>query len=203
MGLNHPALLETFFAAGSIGAAAVLVNPRLRQAGVEYILGDCGATTVVFGQDQREIAAGLEAELTGVRSLLGECGRRRTRGGVRAVPGLRFRGARGRTGGAGRPGPDHVHVRDHGPARGCHAHAPDNLFYQYVNTLIGQDLRQDEDHLAVAPLFRIAGLNMMTLPTFMLGGTIIIHRQFRTPDVVTPGASPWRTRTGTSTPRTA
>lgn len=68
MGLNHPALLETFFAAGSIGAAAVLVKPRLRQAEVEYILGDCGATTVVFGQDQRENAAGLEAELTGVRS---------------------------------------------------------------------------------------------------------------------------------------
>ena len=89
------------------------------------------------------------------------------------------------------------------PARGCHAHAPDNLFYQYVNTLIGQDPRQDEDHLAVAPLFHIAGLTMMTLPTFMLGGTIIIHRQFRTPDVVTPGASPWRTRTGTSMSRTA
>ncbi|WP_396415824.1 AMP-binding protein [Kocuria sp.] len=36
----------------------------------------------------------------------------------------------------------------------------------------------------MAPLFHIAGLTMMTLPTFMLGGTIIIHRQFRTPDVV-------------------
>ncbi|WP_338121375.1 AMP-binding protein [Kocuria marina] len=49
-------MLETFFAAGSLGAAAVLVNPRLRQAEVEYILGDCGATTVVFGQDQCENA---------------------------------------------------------------------------------------------------------------------------------------------------
>jgi acyl-CoA synthetase (AMP-forming)/AMP-acid ligase II len=36
----------------------------------------------------------------------------------------------------------------------------------------------------VAPLFHIAGLNMMTLPTFMLGGTIIIHRQFRAVDVL-------------------
>ncbi|MGX0670738.1 AMP-binding protein [Kocuria marina] len=59
-----------------------------------------------------------------------------------------------------------------------------NLFYQYVNALIGLDLRQDEVHLAVAPLFHIAGLNMRTLPTFMLGGTIIIHRRFRTPDVL-------------------
>jgi acyl-CoA synthetase (AMP-forming)/AMP-acid ligase II len=54
-----------------------------------------------------------------------------------------------------------------------------NLFYQYVNALIGQDLRQDEVHLAAAPLFHIAGLNMMTLPTFTLGGRIIIHRTFK------------------------
>ena len=53
------------------------------------------------------------------------------------------------------------------------------LFYQYVNALIGQDLRQDEVHLAAAPLFHIAGLNMMTVPTFTLGGRIIIHRGFR------------------------
>ena len=53
------------------------------------------------------------------------------------------------------------------------------LFYQYVNALIGQDLRQDEVHLAAAPLFLIAGLNMMTVPTFTLGGRIIIHRGFR------------------------
>lgn len=51
------------------------MNPRLRQAEVEYILGDCGATTVVFGQDQRENAAGLEAELTGVRSWVSVDGR--------------------------------------------------------------------------------------------------------------------------------
>lgn len=53
------------------------------------------------------------------------------------------------------------------------------LFYQYVNAIIGQDLRQDEVHLAAAPLFHIAGLNMMTLPTFTLGGRIIIHRGFK------------------------
>lgn len=182
MGFNHPALLETFFAAGSLGAAAVLVNPRLRQAEVEYILGDCGATTVVFGQDQRENAAGLEAELTGVRTWVSVDG-----GG----PGEEYE--RFLASGSEEPVDEPVEQDDlalimytsgtTGRPKGAML-THQNLFYQYVNALIGQDLRQDEVHLAVAPLFHIAGLNMMTLPTFMLGGTIIIHRQFRTPDVL-------------------
>ncbi|WP_270263437.1 acyl-CoA synthetase [Kocuria marina] len=180
MGFNHPALLETFFAAGLLGAAAVLVNPRLRQAEVEYILGDCGATTVVFGQDQRENAAGLEAELTGVRTWVSVDG-----GG----PGEEYE--RFLASGSEEPVDEPVEQDDlalimytsgtTGRPKGAML-THQNLFYQYVNALIGQDLRQDEVHLAVAPLFHIAGLNMMTLPTFMLGGTIIIHRQFRTPD---------------------
>lgn len=181
-GFNHPALLETFFAAGLIGAVTVLVNPRLRAAEVEYILRDCGARAVVHGQEQRENAEALQPELGEVLTWLAVDG-----GG----PGQDFEGVV--AGGSEDPVEEEVAQEDLAllmytsgttgrPKGAMLTHG--NLFYQYVNALLGQDLRQDEVHLAVAPLFHIAGLNMMTLPTFMLGGTIVVHRQFRTPDVL-------------------
>ena len=181
-GFNHPSLLETFFAAGLIGAAAVLVNPRLKRAEVEYIVRDSGACVVVFGEQQRENAQQLAPHLTEVHTWLS------VDGGGPGTDFERFRSAGSEdrvdepidldelavimytSGTTGRPKGSML--------------SHNNLFYQYVNALIGQDLRQDEVHLAVAPLFHIAGLNMMALPTFMLGGTLIIHRQFRAAQVL-------------------
>lgn len=182
MGFNHPSILETFFAAGLLDAAAVLINPRLRRAEVEYILRDCGASTVAFGQDQRENATALEPELTDVSTWLSVDG-----GG----PGQDFETFL--QSGGEREIDEELDLDElalimytsgtTGKPKGAML-THNNLFYQYVNALIGQDLRQDEVRLAVAPLFHIAGLNMMALPTFMLGGTIIIQRQFRAPDVL-------------------
>src|SRR5699024_10245737 len=59
-----------------------------------------------------------------------------------------------------------------------------NLFYNYVNSLLGQDMHRDEVILAVAPLFHIAGLNMITIPAIMKGAKIIIHRSFNAPRVL-------------------
>lgn len=182
VGFNHPALLETFFAAGLIGAAAVLINPRLQRAEVDYILRDCGAGVVIYGDEQRENAEALAPELPGVHTWLSVDG-----GG----PGLVYEDV------LSSGGEDEIDEPlemselalimytsgTTGRPKGAML-THDNLFHQYVNALIGIDLRQDEVHLAVAPLFHIAGLNMMALPTFMLGGTIIIHRQFRAPDVL-------------------
>ncbi|MCQ1994072.1 long-chain fatty acid--CoA ligase [Arthrobacter sp. zg-Y1171] len=180
VGFNHPALLETFFAAGLIGAACVLVNPRLRQAEVDYILRDCGARAVVYTDEQRENIEQLAAELDVDRWLSVDGG----------GPGTGFEDFL--SAGSEDPVPDGVEMEDlalimytsgtTGRPKGAML-SHQNLFYQYVNALIGVDLRQDEVHLAVAPLFHIAGLNMMTLPAFTLGGRIIIHRSFK-PDAV-------------------
>lgn len=173
---NHPAVLETFFASGLIGAICVLVNPRLRTPEIEYILRDSAPSVVVHGGQLVGVAAELAPRLE-VREWLSvdEPGVGRPfeeflRSGAPEMPMVDVQqddvalimytsGTTGNPKGA---------MLTHG-----------NLFYQYVNALIGQDLRQDEVHLAVAPLFHIAGLNMMTLPTFTLGGRIIIHRGFQ------------------------
>ena len=182
VGFNHPALLETFFACGMVGATAVLVNPRLSGPEVEFILGDSGARLCIFG----------EAQVDNVGRLLGRSDTVAVERWVH-VDGPAF--GVGSTAyeelvDGGAPGWEPVAVPLESVALIMYTSGTtgrpkgamlthEGLFYQYVNALIGQDLRQDEVHLTTAPLFHIAGLNMMTVPTFTLGGRLVIQRAFR------------------------
>ncbi|MEU6523513.1 long-chain fatty acid--CoA ligase [Streptomyces sp. NPDC046924] len=186
IGFNHPALLEVFFACGMVGAAAVLVNPRLSGPEVAYILADSGARLCVYGEAQvanvgghliraagaveswihvDEPATGADGpayeDFLATGSPLWESA---------AVPLEATALIMYTSGTTGRPKGAMLSHRA--------------LFYQNVNALIGQDLRQDEHHLVCAPLFHIAGLNMMTLPTFTLGGRLLIQRGFDAPTVL-------------------
>lgn len=175
MSFNHPALLETFFAADLLGAICVMVNPRLKTPEIEYILTDCAPKVVAYGGQLADAAAELEPKLGVERWLAVD----------EAATGEPFEAFLA----TGAPEMPDVEVAQDdvalimytsgttgNPKGAMLTHG--NLFYQYMNALIAQDLRQDEVHLAVAPLWHIAGLNMVAVPTFTLGGRIIIHRGF-------------------------
>ncbi|WCE41134.1 long-chain fatty acid--CoA ligase [Brevibacterium sp. BDJS002] len=170
-GGNHPALLETLFAATRLGAVAVLINARLTGTEAEFILRDSGATALFFGREQAEDV--LEAaEHVGVELLVDvdNSGRARDYSGTSSPnevaevnsglddPAviLYTSGTTGRPKGA---------VLTHG-----------NILFNDINVLIENDIRPDEVCLAAAPLFHIAGLNGLVLPTFLKGGTIVVHR---------------------------
>lgn len=185
LGFNHPAALELFFAAGLMGATCVLLNPRLKLAEVEYIVGDCAPRVLAFGAEQADNTTHLATAHPGLTLVSIDAGTP-TAPDVALDPGIPYEAFL--AGGSDTPVEIDLDLEEpclimytsgttgH-PKGAVLSHRA--LFYQYVNALIGQDLRQDEVHLAAARLFLIAGLNMMTVPTFTLGGRIIIHRGFR------------------------
>lgn len=171
-GSNHVALLETLFASTRIGAICVLVNARLAPAEAQYILQDSAASVLFFGREQSEAtemiaekipaAVLVDVDGTGVGPTYPQLP-----ADVAPVPEINCglddpallmytSGTTGRPKGA---------VLTHG-----------NIFFNDVNVLIEDDVRPDEVCLAAAPLFHIAGLNGLVLPTFLKGGTVLIQR---------------------------
>jgi len=57
LGPNHPAFLETMFAAWSAGAVFVPLNMRLAGPELAYQLGDCGAALLVYAPGQAAVVA--------------------------------------------------------------------------------------------------------------------------------------------------
>ncbi|HEX2316724.1 MAG TPA: long-chain fatty acid--CoA ligase [Thermomonospora sp.] len=166
LGPNHPAFLETFFAAGMLGAVFVPLNMRLAAPELAYCLDDSGAGVLVHAPEHDAVAA----EAAGARRRLPLTGYEDLIAASPAEPidepvGLDdpclimyTSGTTGRPKGA---------VLTHG-----------NITWNSVNVLIDVDLAADEVMLVVAPLFHTAGLNMTCLPTLLKGGTVILMSAF-------------------------
>ncbi|MFE0652502.1 long-chain fatty acid--CoA ligase [Streptomyces sp. NPDC059534] len=73
LGPNHPAFLETLFAAGTLGAAFVPLNTRLTAPELAYNLADSGSTVLVHGPEQDGTARVAAAE-AGVRHVIALAG---------------------------------------------------------------------------------------------------------------------------------
>lgn len=175
-GANHVRLIETLFATARLGAIAVLLNSRLAAGEAGFVFGDSTPKVVLIGSAQRAGMAVLEAEggrlplVFDVDAADGEA----THPDIADAPGygsetsevpcgwddaaliMYTSGTTGRAKGA---------VLTHG-----------NIFFHDVNALIETDIRPDEICLAAAPLFHIAGLNGLALPTILKGGLVVITR---------------------------
>ncbi|MFI5674029.1 acyl-CoA synthetase [Streptomyces cellulosae] len=170
LGPNHPSYLETLFAAGTLGAVFVPLNTRLAGPEIAYQLADSGARALVYGPSFQGLVAGLPGT-TDVRAyvevgaeyeeVLAEAGTDPVDEPV--VPDdtciiMYTSGTTGRPKGA---------MLTHG-----------NLTWNAINVLIDHDLIADERALVSAPLFHTAGLNMLTLPVLLKGGTCVLVEAF-------------------------
>ena len=164
LGPNHPSYLETLFAAGLLGAVFVPLNIRLSGPELDYQLHDSGAKALVRSavvpepaQTPVRIQLGAEYE-----ELIAEAP---TDEQIDEPVGLDdlciimyTSGTTGRPKGA---------MLTHG-----------NLTWNAVNVLVDHDLRADEVALVSAPLFHTAGLNMLTLPVLLKGGSCVLVESF-------------------------
>ncbi|MFJ1757843.1 long-chain fatty acid--CoA ligase [Kitasatospora sp. NPDC088134] len=166
LGPNHPAFLETLFAAGLLGALFVPLNTRLARPEIAHQLDDCGAKALVHAPACAplvppgavpvtvETGEAYESWLAGADSTP-----------IDEPVGLDdtclimyTSGTTGRPKGA---------LLTHG-----------NLTWNAYNVLVDTDLLADEVALVSAPLFHTGGLNMLTLPVLLKGGSCLLTESF-------------------------
>lgn len=159
-GLNHAEVFVLLFACARIGAMLVPLNWRLAEAEVATIVADCAPRLVIYDDHFSEAAGRL--------------------GGVRAV---------------------HVDA-SLGPAevvpQGAGEDDPILLVYTSGSTgrpkgvvldqkaLIANAKMSVEAHrlsaasrvLNVLPMFHVGGLNILPMPAFSVGGTVVLHERF-------------------------
>ncbi|MCE6996281.1 long-chain fatty acid--CoA ligase [Saccharothrix sp. S26] len=182
LGPNHPAFLETLFAAGVLGAVFVPLNTRLAPAEVAHVLTDSGSDVLVHAPEQASLVQALRGEVGPLRLIaLDEPAEGETsyEAVIASSPTdpidepvtlddlcliMYTSGTTGRPKGA---------MLTHG-----------NITWNTVNVLVDVDLAADEVTLVVAPLFHTAGLNMTCLPTLIKGGTVVLMPAFDAAEVL-------------------
>ncbi|RKS09210.1 fatty-acyl-CoA synthase [Nocardiopsis sp. Huas11] len=191
LGGNHPSLLETLLACGTVGAVFVPLNTRLATPELDAIVRDCVPVLLVHGADHAGTAADLHAS-GAVPRLVAVTG-----GG----------GANGAGSGQGGDGPapaaaDYEElIAAHGPEPLDAPVALDdvcmimytsgttgrpkgamlthgNITWNCVNVLLDVDITADEVTLVTAPMFHTAALNMTCLPTLLKGARVVIAPRF-------------------------
>ncbi|MFD3475688.1 long-chain fatty acid--CoA ligase [Streptomyces sp. NPDC058695] len=165
LGPNHPSFLEALFAAGLLGAVFVPLNTRLAEPELAFQIRDSGATVLLH-------AAARSGDLPGIRTAV-EADGPAYEELLAAAPALAI---------DEQVGPDDVGIIMYtsgttGRPKGAML-THGNLTWNAVNVLVDQDLVADEIALVVAPLFHTAGLNMLTLPVLLKGGSCVLVGSF-------------------------
>ncbi|MBC9718780.1 long-chain fatty acid--CoA ligase [Streptomyces sp. TRM66268-LWL] len=171
LGANHPSFLESLFATGLLGAVFVPLNTRLAAPEITYQVADSGARLLLHSPAYAATAETVRAETMPI-TLLPTGGDAYEELLASSSPQpidesvalddtciiMYTSGTTGRPKGA---------MLSHG-----------NLTWNAVNVLIDHDLIAEEVALVSAPLFHTAGLNMLTLPVLLKGGTCVLVEAF-------------------------
>ncbi|NYH77428.1 fatty-acyl-CoA synthase [Actinopolyspora biskrensis] len=176
LGPNHPALLETLFAAGVLGAVFVPLNTRLATDELAFVLDESGAGVLVHDRRHTDTARALRerfprlklvavaddaALADGFEALIAAAPAEPRDEPVAAEDTALILYTSGTT---GRPKGARI---SHG-----------NAVWNALNVVVDVDLTSTEVTLLNAPLFHSATLGMTCLPTLLKGGTVVLAETF-------------------------
>src|SRR5215469_3568448 len=178
LGPNHPAFLESLFAAGLLGAALAPVNHRLDEAEISWILEDIkprvliqhapAGATAVRGPGFRHVVVGGSPDGAADFEAL-----------IAGSPGHAIEETVGlddlcllphTSGTTGRP---KGVMLTHG-----------NVTWNVVNLLACADFRSNDVTIAVVPFFRVGGTGVNVLPVLFMGGTVVVPGDAHPDDIL-------------------
>ena len=176
LGFNHPALLETMFAAQALGAIFVPLNFRLTAEELTFIINDAGIHTLLVDDALQPVLEpaipalccrqyfSSESEADGWRHLSSERAAAEPLAAAVSVDQhdvaiiMYTSGTTGLPKGA---------MLTHG-----------NILWNNINASLAFGSSRDDVILTAAPLFHVGGLNVMTLSSFHTGSTVVLIRNF-------------------------
>ncbi|MEV0380339.1 long-chain fatty acid--CoA ligase [Nonomuraea sp. NPDC050643] len=162
LGVNQPALVETFFAAGLLGAVFVPLNTRLATPELRFILADAEPSVLVLGEERDGAGLpGRHLRAAGFEDLLASGSPEPIDEPVSPDDVCLIMYTSGTTG---------------RPKGAMLTHA--NLTWNVVNLLVDVPLAHDEVTLVSAPLFHIAALAQTLIPSVLKGGRTILEPSF-------------------------
>jgi fatty-acyl-CoA synthase len=188
LGENDPAFVETFFAAGLLGAIFIPLNTRLAAPELQFQLQDSGARLLVHGAPLEGLAASAAAG-TGVqhRLVVGSADN-----GAGAAPSAGGTAVVGRYEDALAAAPDEwidetVGLDDGAmilytsgttgrPKGALLTHG--NITWNCINVITDMDVNRHDVALMISPLFHVASLDMGLLPMLLKGATVVLEQKF-------------------------
>ncbi len=183
LGFNHPALLETMFAAQALGAIFVPLNYRLTAQELTFIVNDAGIQSLVVDDALQPVLApaipelccthyfSSESDATGWRHLSTE---RAAAAPLVAAASVDTHDVAVIMYTSGTTGLPKGAMLTHG-----------NILWNNINAMLAFGSSRDQVVLTAAPLFHIGGLNVMTLGSFHVGSTVVLLRNFDAGRVLT------------------
>ena len=168
LGENHPAFLETLFAAGRIGAVVAPVN--------HYLPGDERAAVVADADPVVVLEHAALPETTFAASVLHRIAVGGTRAGALDYESLLTEPSASRSDAA--VDLDDLLFLPHttgttGRPKGVMlTHA--NVTWNVINFLTSAEFRNDDVTIAFAPFFRVGGTGVNVLPVLFMGGTVVV-----------------------------
>jgi fatty-acyl-CoA synthase len=183
LGFNHPAMLETMFAAQALGAIFVPLNFRLTAQELTFIINDAGIHTLIVDDALRPVLEqarptlhcqqffSSESEAPDWRHLLSE---RATAEPLAAAVSVDQHDVAIIMYTSGTTGLPKGAMLTHG-----------NIMWNNINAMLSFGGSRDDVVLTAAPLFHIGGLNVLTLSSFHTGSTVVLLRNFDAAVVLT------------------